>query len=69
MAVRNDMNIPFEKIVEIVRNLNEDLKEKLFKEVFLEFDTTPLTDKEKNRLKEAMDDYNKGETIVWQSGE
>ena len=69
MQMSNEVKIPFEMIVDIVKNLNDDLKEELFNRVFLEFDTSPLTNKEKNCLKEAIKEYNMGETVTWQNGE
>ena len=61
-----EVKIPFSTIVDIVRNLSDDLKNELFERVFIEYDTSSLSEQEKKFLNEGLAEYEKGETISWQ---
>ena len=63
-----EVKIPFSTIVDIVKNLSDDLKNELFERVFIEYDTSPLSEQEKKFLNEGLAEYEKGETISWQNG-
>jgi Ca2+-binding EF-hand superfamily protein len=51
MDSTKNVKIPFEILVEMVKNLDEELKEELFERVFFVNDTSPLSEKEKQLLK------------------
>ncbi len=62
------VSIPLEVIVELLKNLNEEAREKIFEEVFLEADTSPLTEEERKLLEIAERELREGETIPWDYG-
>ncbi len=64
----NTVSVPLEVIVKLLKNLNEEAKEKIFEEVFLETDTSPLTEEEKKLLETAEKELREGETIPWGYG-
>jgi len=64
----NTVSIPLEIIVELLKNLNEEAREKIFEEVFLEADTSPLTEEERKLLEIAERELREGETIPWGYG-
>ncbi len=59
------VNLPIEVIVNLLRSLDLQTREEIFKEVFIECDTAPLSPEEDESLKAAVNEYQNGETISW----
>lgn len=59
------VNLPIEAIINLLRSLDLKAREEIFKEVFIECDTSPLSPKEEESLKVAEDEYRSGSTISW----
>ena len=59
------VSLPIEAIVNLLRSLDQQAREAIFREVFVECDTTPLSMEEEEALNTAVNEYRKGETISW----
>jgi len=63
------ISVSIDIIIELLKQLNEEAKEEIFEKVFLEEDTNPLTDEEKQAIKTAEKELKNKETISWPFGE
>ena len=63
------VNLPIEVIIDLLKSLDAQAKEQIFKEVFVGSDITPLSEGEEQALNTAMDEYKRGETISWVNSE
>ncbi|TVR02952.1 MAG: hypothetical protein EA399_00155 [Desulfovibrionales bacterium] len=52
-------------IIDLLKELPEDALRAIFWEVFTDFEDSALDDEERNDLRLANDDWEKGETIEW----
>jgi len=59
------VSLPIEVIVNLLKSLDLQTREEIFKEVFIECDTAPLSPEETESLKAAVNEYKSGETISW----
>ena len=59
------VNLPTEVIVNLLKSLDLQAREEIFREVFIECDTAPLSQEEQESLKVAENEYQSGETINW----
>jgi len=59
------VSLPIEAIVNLLKSLDEKSREKIFEEVFLEYDTSPLSKEEEKALNTAINEYKREETISW----
>ena len=67
MEIKN-ISIPIDIIIELLKKLDEEVKQEIFEKVFLEEDTTPLTMEEKYEIEKAKKELKNGETIPWPFG-
>ena len=63
------VSMPIEVIVNLLKSLDLQTREEIFKEVFIECDTAPLSPEEEESLKAAVNEYQRGETISWSHSE
>ncbi|MCP5106434.1 MAG: hypothetical protein GY950_23825 [bacterium] len=63
------VSLPIEVIVNLLRSLDLQTREEVFKEVFIEHDTAPLSPEEEQALQAAENEYERGETISWPHSE
>lgn len=59
------VSLPIEVIVDLLRSLDSQAREEIFREVFIDCDTEPLSPEEEASLKTAVNEYQNGETIRW----
>jgi hypothetical protein len=59
------LTIPQSTLLEMLKFQPESVLIKLFDDLFIRSDTSPLSNEEKNDIATAISDYNKGETILW----
>ena len=57
--------VSIDKLVELINSLDEESKYKLLEKLFVDFDASPLTDKERKIIKEADRDLKEGKVIEW----
>jgi len=57
--------LPQNAIIDLLKELPEDALRSIFWEVFTDFEDSALDDEERNDLRLANDDWEKGETIEW----
>lgn len=62
------ITVPIEIIIQLLKRLKDEEKEEIFKEVFIEEDTQPLTGEERISINIAEEELKKGETISWPFG-
>ncbi|RLC46568.1 MAG: hypothetical protein DRH57_05830 [Candidatus Cloacimonadota bacterium] len=62
------ITVPIEIIIQLLKRLKDEEKEEIFKEVFIEEDTQPLTEEERISINIAEEELKKGETISWPFG-
>ena len=67
MAVKTTL-IPIEPLIALLKSLDEDAKEEIFKKVFIEKNVYPLTREEKEVMARAKKELDSGETIKWSFG-
>ncbi len=67
MASRT-VSISIEALIDLLRDLDEEAKDEIFQKVFVESDTEPLTQEEKEALRDAEEEFRKGETVKWPFG-
>jgi hypothetical protein len=60
------ITIPEKAIVNILKDLPENILRNIFWKTFVSYDDSPLTDIEKKSLAKAKLELKKGETIKWQ---
>ena len=51
------ISLPIDVIVNLLRSLDLQTREEIFREVFIECDTAPLSPEEEEFLKAAVDEY------------
>ena len=66
MAV-NTINIPIDIIINILKQLNRKEKEEIFERVFIDEDTQPLSQREKESIAKAQQEFEEGKTIAEKS--
>ncbi len=66
---KNMISIPVDVIVEILKNLDESVKDEIFERVFLEEDTFPVDEAESSAIQRAEAELEKGETVNWPFGQ
>ena len=59
------VKVSIDKLVELINSLDEESKYKLLEKLFVDFDTSPLTDEERKIIKEAERDLKEGKVIEW----
>jgi len=59
------VKVSIDKLVELINSLDEESKYKLLEKLFVDFDTSPLTDEERKIIKEADRDLKEGKVIEW----
>ena len=64
MASRT-VSISIEALIGLLRDLDEEAKDEIFQRVFVVSETEPLTQEEKKALKDAEEEFRKGETVRW----
>lgn len=57
--------IPEESLVNLLKTLPEKKLAEVFWKTFVQFDTAPLTAKEKRAVKKGTEEYKRGETVKW----
>lgn len=57
------VSLPIEVIVNLLRSLDHQAREAIFREVFIECDPAPLSLEEEESLNAAVNEYQRGETI------
>jgi len=67
MEIKN-ISIPIDIIIELLKKLDEEVKQEIFEKVFLEEDTTPLTMEEKYEIEKAEKELKNGESVPWPFG-
>jgi len=67
MASRT-VSISIEALIDLLRDLDEEAKDEIFQRVFVESDTEPLTQEEEEALKDAEEEFRRGETVKWPFG-
>ncbi|HOV21923.1 MAG TPA: hypothetical protein PLW95_04500 [bacterium] len=55
--------VEIEKIVDLLNSLDKKTKQKILEKMLISYDESPLSLEEKNLIKEANDDYKKGNVI------
>lgn len=61
------LSIPEEAVVNMLKTLPEDMLVDVFWKTVAESDTSPLTQEEKEEIRRAKKEYEKGETIKWEN--
>jgi len=51
--------------INLLKSLSEEAKEEIFEKVFIEEDTVPLTNEERQAVMKAEEEFKSGETIRW----
>jgi len=64
-VVMEKVKVSIDKLVELINSLDEESKYKLLEKLFVDFDTSPLTDEERKIIKEAERDLKEGKVIEW----
>jgi len=59
--------IPEKAIVNILKDLPENILSDIFWKTFVSYDDSPLTESEKKSIAKAKEEFKKGETVKWQS--
>ena len=59
------VKVSIDKLVELINSLDEESKYKLLEKLFVDFDTSPLTDEEGKIIKEAERYLKEGKVIGW----
>ena len=62
-VVMEKVKVSIDKLVELINSLDEESKYKLLEKLFVDFDTSPLTDEERKIIKEAERDLKEGKVI------
>ena len=57
--------VPIESLINLLKSLSEEAKEEIFEKVFIEEDTVPLTNEERQAVMKAEEEFKSGETIRW----
>jgi hypothetical protein len=60
------ITIPEKAIVNILKDLPENILSNIFWKTFVSYDDSPMTDSEKKSVSKAKLEFKKGETIKWQ---
>ena len=55
--------VEIEKIVDLLNSLDKKTKQKILEKMLISYDESPLSLEEKKLIKEANDDYKKGNVI------
>ena len=63
MAVKT-INVPIDFIISMLKQLNNKEKEEIFERVFIDEDTQPLSQREKESIASAQQEFEEGETIA-----
>lgn len=63
---RDCIMIPQDSLLEILKFQPESVLIKLFDNLIISSDDSPLTDEEKLDIEKGKEEYLKGETIAWQ---
>lgn len=59
------LSIPQKSLLEILKFQPESVLIQLFDSLFVNSDSSPLTEDERNEIAEAKVEYSSGETILW----
>jgi hypothetical protein len=59
------LNIPQSQIVDLLKTLPQEKLIEIFNEVIVSYDSSPLTNNEKNKISEALAEYKAGELVDW----
>jgi len=62
MASRT-VSISIEALIGLLRDLDEEANDEIFQRVFVVSETEPLTQEEKKALRDAEEEFRKGETV------
>jgi len=60
--------VSIESLINLLKSLSEEAKEEIFEKVFIEEDTVPLTNEERQAVMKAEEEFKSGETIRWPFG-
>ncbi len=60
--------ISVDSLISLLKSLDDEVKEEIFEKVFIEEDTSPLSDEERRSLSMAESELKTGETIKWPFG-
>ncbi|MBI5324709.1 MAG: hypothetical protein HZB41_05470 [Ignavibacteriae bacterium] len=61
------ISIPLSQIVDLLKALPRKKVIEIFNEVIVSYDSSPLTKKEKNLIKESVAEYKAGEMVAWEN--
>lgn len=61
------VNLPLETLVAMLKSLPEDTLADIFWEALVEYETDPLTHEERKAVEEARSEFDKGESVSWES--
>jgi|GEM_PF-3420619 len=59
------VEVPIDKLIDLINSLDEKTKYKLLEKIFVEFDDSPLTDKERKIIKKGVKDFKENKFIEW----
>ena len=59
------VEVPIDKLIDLINSLDEETKYKLLEKIFVEFDDSPLTDKERKIIKKGVKDFKENKFIEW----
>jgi len=59
------VEVPIDKLIDLINSLDEETKYKLLEKIFVEFDASPLTDKERKIIKKGVKDFKENKFIEW----
>jgi len=55
-------------LINLLKSLSKEAKEERFEKVFIEEDTAPFTNEERQAVMKAEEEFKSGETIRWPFG-
>ncbi|HTB32967.1 MAG TPA: hypothetical protein VK808_13140 [Bacteroidia bacterium] len=61
------ISIPENAIINILKDLPENILTDIFWKTFVSYDDSALTESEKKSISKAKEEFKKGETIKWQN--
>ena len=61
-----NLNIPQSQLIELLKTLPRKKLIDIFSELIVSYDVTPISESEKLSIKEAMNEYDKGELVNWE---
>jgi len=59
------VEVPIDKLIDLINSLDEETKYKLLEKIFVEFDDSSLTDKERKIIKKGVKDFKENKFIEW----